>query len=87
MGRELQIEWIKGGTGRWMISPKVGDVPGRLLLQLPPGDQELEDQVPGWGGGIIRVKVEAGKSYISPIWDNSRREELVYPYDPPPGCR
>ena len=87
MGADIQIEQIKGGTGTWWVKKKEGDVPGRLLLQLPPGDHEFEDQLPGWGGGVIRVKIVAGKSFISPLFDNSRREELVYPLDPPAGCK
>ena len=87
MGKELLVEQILGGSGNWTISPKQGDVPGRLLLQLTPGDHQFRDQIAGWGGGYIKLKVEAGKSYISPIWDNSRSDELVYPYDPPAGCK
>ena len=87
MGKELLVEQILGGSGNWTISPKQGDVPGRLLLQLTPGDHQFRDQIAGWGGGYIKLKVEAGKSYISPIWDNSRSDELVYPLDPPAGCK
>ena len=98
-GNELQIEWVKGGSGMWKIPAKQGDVPGRLMLQLPPGLNELTDTGyftgilidgklrDGWGTGVIRVNVEAGKAYISPVWFNYRSEEYVYPYDPPAGCK
>jgi hypothetical protein len=98
-GSELQIEWVKGGSGMWKIPAKQGDVPGRLMLQLPPGVNELTDTGyftnieidgklrDGWGTGVIRVNVEAGKAYISPVWFNWRSEEYVYPYDPPAGCK
>ena len=86
IGDPLHVEQIQGGSQQWDLPAKAGDVPGRLLLQLSPGDHEFVDYTPYGGRGHIKVRIEAGKSWVSPIWFNNRYDELVYPLTPPEGC-
>ncbi|MCC7355573.1 MAG: protein kinase [Anaerolineae bacterium] len=86
-GGDLTIEQIgTSGQVTWRLAAKQGDVPGRLLLQLHPGVWEFMDYSDDGWRGHIRVQVEEGKLFVSPIWHNDRYDEHVYPMTPPPGC-
>ncbi|MCB0253066.1 MAG: serine/threonine protein kinase [Anaerolineae bacterium] len=86
LGEGLHIDW-SAGQRQWDLAPKQGDVPARVVIDLPPGKNDLNDNTDRGGHGHISLVVEAGKAYISPIWYNDRAEELVYPLDIPNGCR
>ncbi len=86
IGDTLYLEWVVGGTGKWTLAAKKGDVPGRWWQELPAGHHEFRDALPSGEGRII-LDVEAGKSYISPVWFNDREKELIYPMEIPAGCQ
>lgn len=86
LGEGLHIDW-PATQQRWDMAPKQGDVPSRLVLDMPPGRHDLNDNTGRGGYGHIGITVEAGQAYVSPIWYNDRAEELVYPLEIPNGCR
>lgn len=65
--------------------------PGRLVVQLTPGDHRFQDfSGPINGGhffGTIIVKAEASKAYLTPLFYNRNALEAVYPYAIPEGCQ
>ncbi len=76
---------------------KVNDVPGRLVLQLAPGKHIFKNEF----GPDFDAIIEAGKSYVVPIWPHAfyctggypgycsaqgQSGFVVYPMQPPPGC-
>ena len=85
IGEDLLLEQTEGGSGQWNVDAKQGDVPGRLLLQLSPGDHFFK-----WNSfryyGTIRLHMEEGQQFVSPLWLNWRSEDYVYPLEIPPGC-
>lgn len=85
LGEPLHIDRV-GSTEKWDMPPKQGDTPGRLVVDLTPGDYEFIDNTSA-GYGHIRVSITPGTALVSPIWYNDRTEELVYPLDIPNGCR
>lgn len=85
LGEPLHIDNIATGE-TWDLPPKQGDVPARLVLDLPPGPHTFVDNTPR-GHGRIGVTITAGSAFISPIWYNSRTEEWVHPLEIPSGCR
>ena len=85
LGEPLHIDRV-GSTEKWDLPPKQGDTPGRLVVDLTPGDYEFIDNTSA-GYGHIRVSITPGTALVSPIWYNDRTEELVYPLDIPNGCR
>ncbi len=85
LGEPLHIDRV-GTSEKWDLPPKQGDTPGRLLVDLTPGDHEFIDNTSA-GYGHIRVSITPGSAFVSPIWYNDRPEELVYPLDIPNGCR
>ncbi len=86
IGEGLEVEQIRGGSGQWSVAAKQGDIPGRLLLQLSPGDHQFVLYVPPRGRGSITLRMEAGQQFVSPIWYNDRSEDYVYPLEVPKGC-
>jgi predicted Ser/Thr protein kinase len=86
IGEELQVEQIQGGSDQWQVTAKQGETPGRLLLQLPPGDHEFVLYVASGGKGHIKLKMGEGQQFVSPVWFNYRYDEFVYPLETPPGC-
>jgi serine/threonine-protein kinase len=85
LGEPLHIDRL-GTAEKWDLPPKQGDTPGRLLVDLAPGDHEFIDNTSA-GYGHIKVSITPGSAFVSPIWYNDRPEELVYPLDIPNGCR
>jgi hypothetical protein len=85
LGEPLHIDRV-GTSENWDLPPKQGDTPGRLLVDLAPGDHEFVDNTSA-GYGHIKVSITPGSALVSPIWYNDRPEELVYPLDIPNGCR
>lgn len=85
LGEPLHIDRV-GTSEKWDLPPKQGDTPGRLLVDLAPGDHEFVDNTSA-GYGHIKVNITPGSAFVSPIWYNDRPEELVYPLDIPNGCR
>jgi hypothetical protein len=85
IGEDLRVEQILGGDETWQIAAKQGDIPGRLLLQLAPGDYEYVLYVT-FGHGHIKLHVAAGEEWVSPVWFNYRYDEHIFPLERPPGC-
>jgi hypothetical protein len=85
IGEPLHIDYV-GTNLKWDLPPKQGDVPARLVLDLPPGKHTFVDNTP-WGHGRISVDITPGSAFISPIWYNNRTEEFVYPLEIPNGCK
>jgi len=85
IGEPLHIEYV-GTNLKWDLPPKQGDVPARLVLDLPPGKHTFVDNTP-WGHGRISVDITPGSAFISPIWYNNCTEEFVYPLEIPNGCK
>lgn len=85
LGEPLHIDRV-GSAEKWDLPPKQGETPGRLVVDLAPGDHEFIDNTSA-GYGHIRVKITPGSAFVSPIWYNDRTEELIYPLDIPNGCR
>lgn len=85
LGEPLHIDRV--GTGeKWDLPAKQGDMPGRLLLDLSPGQHDFNDNT-ARGYGHIGVTITPGSAFVSPIWYNDRAEELVYALEIPNGCR
>lgn len=92
-----RVEQI-GTPNEWSLSQRFDDVPGRLTLQLSPGRHEFKIEIPAAGLVMIKVEIEAGKTYISPIvlprpvfgpyglTGFEGMEGVVYPLVAPPGC-
>ena len=85
LGEPLHIDRA-GSTEKWDLPAKQGDTPGRLVLDLPPGSYEFIDNT-SQGYGHIRVAIEPGKAFVSPIWYNDQSEEKIYPLEIPASCR
>jgi len=85
LGEPIHIDRVSTGEA-WDLPGKQGDVPSRLLLDLPPGDHEFIDNTAA-GYGHIRVTITHGSAFVSPLWYNDRTEELIYPLEIPNGCR
>lgn len=58
------------------------------LIGEPMGGKfQIQSTVDRGGCGHIGLVVEAGRTYISPIWSFDRAEELVYPVEIPNGYK
>ncbi len=77
----------------WDLPGKTSETaePGRLVIQVTPGDHRFQDQSDPINGGryfgTIILTAEAGKAYLTPLFYNRTALEAVYPYAIPDGCR
>jgi predicted Ser/Thr protein kinase len=84
--QELQVEHVQGGSQRWTVGARKGDDPGRLLLQLAPGDHRFSVWAEGDGQGEIQAQIKAGQSLVCPVRLSGGLKQPVQLLPPPPGC-
>lgn len=83
IGEPLHIDKANT-TQKWDVPAKKGDVPGRVLLDLPAGRNELILNTPN-GEGTMGLDIRAGVGYLIPIvYDQDLN---VYPLAIPASCR
>ncbi len=71
-------------TQKWDVPAKKGDVPGRVLLDLPAGRNELILNTPN-GEGTMGLDIKAGVGYLIPIVYD--QDLSVYPLAIPASCK
>jgi hypothetical protein len=77
----------------WTLVGKASETaePGRVVIQLTPGEHRFEDRSDPINGGsyfgTIILTAEAGKAYLTPLFYNHTALEAVYPYAIPEGCK
>jgi serine/threonine-protein kinase len=90
-GDELSMDHQTGGSEHRIVPAKIGDEPGRWWLELPAGYHQFGYKSAPRGGsylfGNVKVQVENGKAYLSPLWLNELQDDLVYPLEIPAACR
>ncbi len=83
IGEPLHIDKANT-TQKWDVPAKKGDVPGRVLLDLPAGHNELVLNTPN-GEGTMALDIKAGVGYLIPIvYDQDLN---VYPLAIPASCK
>lgn len=83
IGEPLHIDKANT-TQKWDVPAKKGDVPGRVLLDLPAGRNELILNTPN-GEGTMALDIKAGAGYLIPIvYDQDLN---VYPLAIPASCK
>ncbi|MCS6844435.1 MAG: trypsin-like peptidase domain-containing protein [Caldilineales bacterium] len=70
-------------TLKWDVPPKRGDTPGRVLLELPAGRNELILNTPN-GEGTLGLDIQAGVGLLIPIVYD--QELQAYPLNIPASC-
>ncbi len=86
LGIETTIDAMRPLNWTKILAGKAGDVPDRLVLTLAPGHYEFVDHCVLHCRGIIKVDLLAGEMFVSPIWENDRTDEYVFPLTAPDGC-
>lgn len=82
IGEPLHIDKANT-TLKWDVPPKRGDTPGRVLLELPAGRNELILNTPN-GEGTLGLDIQAGVGILIPIVYD--QELQAYPLNIPASC-
>lgn len=83
IGEPLHIDKANSSQ-KWDIPAKKGDVPGRVLLDLPAGRNELILNTPN-GEGTMRLDIQAGSATLIPVvYDQDLN---AYPLAIPASCK